>query len=158
MKNLIPLLVSLFLLPLSLGAQYLIEGSIYGDDGGRLETATITLHHLTDSSLDLKTTSNEMGYFVFSEIEKGKYYLEVEKSDFETQTINNLSFPIDRDKVVAVNLKLDNNGLILNSPELMKMALASYVQPLTVAQNLFAPLCLYKGSTQSISRIMTSLK
>jgi hypothetical protein len=158
MKNFIPLLVSLFLFPLSLSAQYLIEGSIFGDDGSRLETATITLHHLADSSFDLKTTTNENGYFVFSEIEKGQYYLEVEKSDFEIQTIKNLSFPKDKDKVVAVNLKQDNNGLILNSPELMKMALASYVQPLTVAQNLLAPLCLYEESTQSISRIMTSLK
>ena len=110
MKN-YPIFLLVFLLSnFSLLSQSMIEGSISDENGGADLVATITMHHLSDSSLTIEMSADEDGYFIMENIGDGEYWLEVSKTNYETIKIPHFQFPRDRDKIMG--LMMIENGRI----------------------------------------------
>ncbi len=105
MEKCIIFLMALLCVHVTLFAQSEISGTVYNKNNESICSVTVTLYAESNSSLTYEIVTDEEGYFEFTDIEEGDYFLVTSKEGFKDSIIDNLRFPAHHDKVVSLTLK-----------------------------------------------------
>jgi hypothetical protein len=90
--------------PLSAQTTGSISGTVKDPSGAVLPGATVTATN-TATNVQMKTMTDDRGYFVFPSLPVGRYSIKVEQTDFGTQVRNNLQ--VDSSSALVVDLTME---------------------------------------------------
>jgi hypothetical protein len=101
MKSLTLFILSLFLIVQITSAQsitFSVSGKIIDYNKTAIESATITLKNLKDSSIVKIVLSDQFGNFIFNDINKGEYFITLSGTNFSS--LNTKAFSLDRNYII----------------------------------------------------------
>src|SRR5689334_14094392 len=93
------------LLPQATNGQALasIKGTVYDSSGGVVPDATVVLHN-KGTNLDRSAVTNDVGIYVFPDVQPGDYGLKVSKQGFKTAFQSNITLLVNQTATSDITL------------------------------------------------------
>jgi hypothetical protein len=85
-----------------------VLGTVRDASNAVVAGAEVTLRNVATNTASVQTTNSE-GYYTFTRVEPGNYTITAKLAGFQTATITNLTFDVDKSYTVGVQLKVGSS-------------------------------------------------